>query len=67
MLSFESIKNLAQAELITQAGSGYVGFWVIWVILETIAWKQLLETTYNQNGLDTRPRDWRSTLVDKNK
>ena len=65
MLSFEKVKALPRAALLTQPGSGCVGFWE-----ENLLAKQSPEKTtrghaYEQNGYGTRPCDRRSILVDK--
>ena len=61
MLSFERVKALAQAALITQVGAGCVGF------CENLLTKQSPEKVtrdhiYNQNGYDTRSRDRHSKI-----
>ena len=65
MLSFESVKVLAQATLITQVGAGCVGFWDENLLAKQSPEKVTRDHVYNQNGYDTRSRDRRSTLVDK--
>ena len=65
MLSFESVKTLAQAALITQVRAWCVGF-----VEENLLGKQSPEKVtrdhvYNKNGYDTRSRNRRSTPVDK--
>ena len=63
-LSFESVKALVQAALITQVGAGCVGF------CENLLAKQSPEKVtrddvYNQNGYNTRSHDRHSTLIDR--
>ena len=65
MLSFESVKALAQAVLITQVGARCVGFWEENLVAKQSSEKVTRDHVYNQNGYDTRSRDRRSTLVDK--
>ena len=65
MLSFESVKALAQTALITQVGAGCVGFWEENFLAKQSPEKVTRDHVYNQNGYDTRSRDRCSTLVDK--
>ena len=65
MLSFESVKALAQAALITLVGAGCVGFCVENLLAKQSPERVTRDHFYNQNGYDTRSRDRRSTLVDK--
>ena len=61
MLSFESVKTLPQAALVTQVGAGCVGFWEENLLAKQSPEKLARDHVYNQNGYDTT----RSTLVDK--
>ena len=65
MLSFESVKVLAQAALITQVGAGCVGFCEEHLLAKQSPEKVTRDHVYNQNGYDTILRDRRLTLVDK--
>ena len=65
MLSFESVKALAQAALITQVGAGCVAVWEENLLAKQSPEKVTGDQVYNQNGYYTRSRDWRSTLLDK--
>ena len=65
MLSFESVKALAQAALTTQVGAGCVGFWEENLLAKQSPEKVTRDHVYNQNGYDTILCDRRSTLVDK--
>ena len=73
MLSFKSIKALAQAAVITQARSGYVGLCEENKFVKQSPEKKLLETTLTtkmaesdlSTPYDTRPCDMHLTLVDK--
>ena len=65
MLSFESVKALAQAALITQVGAGCVGFWEEILPAKQSPEKVARDHVYNQNGYDTRSRNRLSTLADK--
>ena len=64
MLSFKSVKALAQAALVTQAVSGLVSFWEENLLAKRSPQKVTRDHVYNQNGYDTRARDRRSTLVE---
>ena len=65
MLSFESVKSVAQAALIKQVTAGCVAFWEENLLAKQSPEKLTRDHVYNQNGYDTRSRDRRSTLVDK--
>ena len=63
MLSFESIKVLAQAALKTFVGAGCVGFCEENLLAKQSPEKVTRDHVYNQNGYDTRSRDRRLALV----
>ena len=65
MLSFERVKALAQAALITLVRAGCVGFCEENLLAKQSPEKFTRDYVYNQNGYDSRSRDRRSTLVDK--
>ena len=65
MLSFERVKALAQAALITQVWAGCVSFWEENLLAKQSPEKVTRGHVYNQNGYDTRSHDRCSTLVDK--
>ena len=65
MLSFENVKALPQAALITQSGSGCVGFWEENLLAKRSPEKTTRGHAYKKNGYGPRPRDRCSTLVDK--
>ena len=64
-LSFENVKALLRAALITQPGSGCVGVWDENLLAKRSPEKPTRGHAYKQNGYSTRPRDRRSTLVGK--
>ena len=65
MFSFKCIKSLSQVALIRQVGAECVGFYEENLLAKQSPEKVTRDHVYNQNGYDTRSRNRRSTLVDK--
>ena len=64
-MSFENVKVLPRAALITEPGSGCVGSWEENLLAKRSPEKTTRGHAYKQNNYGTRPRDRRSTLLDK--
>ena len=62
---FESVKALAQTALTTQVEAWSVGFCEVNLLAKQSPEKVTRDHVYSQNGYETRSRDRRSTLVDK--